>query len=69
MRLLLKGLQASPENEQMRLLLAVSLGTQRRFDEAIGHYEIVSAEESELDPGGEQSGGHAGRPQKRSTKS
>jgi len=38
---LLKGLQASPENEQMRLLLAVSLGTQRRFDEAIGHYEIV----------------------------
>ena len=25
----------------MRLLLAVSLGTQRRFDEAIGHYEIV----------------------------
>ena len=38
---LLKGLQASPENEQMRLLLAVSLGAQRRFDEAIGHYETV----------------------------
>ncbi|OAI49822.1 hypothetical protein AYO43_00145 [Nitrospira sp. SCGC AG-212-E16] len=38
---LVKGLQASPENEQMRLLLAVSLGTQRRFDEAIGHYETV----------------------------
>lgn len=38
---LLKGLQASPENEQMRLLLAVSLGGQRRFDEAISHYDAV----------------------------
>jgi tetratricopeptide (TPR) repeat protein len=38
---LLKGLQASPEDEQMRLLLAVSLGAQRRFDEALGHYETV----------------------------
>jgi len=38
---LMKGLQANPENEQIRLLLAVSLGSQRRFDEAIGHYEIV----------------------------
>jgi tetratricopeptide (TPR) repeat protein len=38
---LLKGLQASPEDEQMRLLLAVSLSAQRRFDEAIGHYETV----------------------------
>jgi len=38
---LLKGLQASPDNEQMRLLLAVSLSVQRRFDEAIGHYETV----------------------------
>ena len=38
---LLKGLQGSPENEQMRVLLAVSLGAQRRFDEAIGHYETV----------------------------
>jgi Flp pilus assembly protein TadD len=36
-----RGLQASPENEQLRLLLAVSLGAQRRFDEAIGHYETV----------------------------
>jgi len=38
---LVKGLQASPENEQMRLLLAVSLGAQHRFDEAIGQYETV----------------------------
>jgi len=38
---LLKGLQASPEDEQLRLLLATSLGVQRRFDEAIGHYETV----------------------------
>jgi predicted Zn-dependent protease len=38
---LLTGLQTSPENEHMRLLLAVSLGAQRRFDEAIGHYETV----------------------------
>ncbi|MEQ1794877.1 MAG: tetratricopeptide repeat protein [Nitrospira sp.] len=36
-----KGLQGSPDNEQMRLLLAVSLDAQRRFDEAIGHYEMV----------------------------
>jgi tetratricopeptide (TPR) repeat protein len=38
---LVKGLQASPDNEQMRLLFAVSLSAQRRFDEAIGHYETV----------------------------
>ena len=38
---LLKGLQGNQDNEQMRLLLAVSLGAQRRFDEAIGHYEII----------------------------
>jgi tetratricopeptide (TPR) repeat protein len=38
---LLKGLQGSPDNEQMHLLLAVSLDAQRRFDEAIGHYELV----------------------------
>ncbi|MCE9536561.1 MAG: tetratricopeptide repeat protein, partial [Nitrospirae bacterium] len=36
-----KGLQGSPDNEQMRLLLAVSLDAQRRFDEAILHYETV----------------------------
>jgi tetratricopeptide (TPR) repeat protein len=36
-----KGLQASPEDLQLRLLLATSLGAQRRFDEAIGHYEAV----------------------------
>jgi tetratricopeptide (TPR) repeat protein len=38
---LLKGLEASPDNEQLRLLLAVSLSAQRRFDEAIGQYEAV----------------------------
>ena len=38
---LLKGLQASPEDEQLRLLLATSLSAQGRFDEAIGHYETV----------------------------
>ena len=38
---LLKGLQGSPDNEQMRLLLAVSLEAQRRFDEAIAQYETV----------------------------
>jgi tetratricopeptide (TPR) repeat protein len=38
---LLKGLQANPDHEQLRLLLAVSLSSQRRFDEAIDHYEIV----------------------------
>jgi tetratricopeptide (TPR) repeat protein len=38
---LLKGLQASPDNEPLRLLLAVSLGAQHRLDEAIGHYETV----------------------------
>ncbi|MDP1770522.1 MAG: tetratricopeptide repeat protein [Nitrospirota bacterium] len=36
-----KGLQGSPDNEQMRLLLAVSLDAQRQFDEAIAHYEAV----------------------------
>jgi tetratricopeptide (TPR) repeat protein len=38
---LLKGLQANPDYEQLRLLLAVSLSSQRRFDEAISQYEIV----------------------------
>jgi tetratricopeptide (TPR) repeat protein len=38
---LVKGLQASPEDEQLRLLLATSLGAQRRFDEAIEQYEKV----------------------------
>lgn len=38
---LLKGVQARPENEEARLLLAVSLGSQRRFDDAMGHYEAV----------------------------
>jgi tetratricopeptide (TPR) repeat protein len=38
---LLNGLKASPENELLRLLLAVSLSAQRRFDEAIVHYEAV----------------------------
>ncbi len=36
-----QGLQASPENEQLRLLLAVSLTAQHRHDEAITHYEAV----------------------------
>jgi tetratricopeptide (TPR) repeat protein len=38
---LVKGLQAGPEHEQLRLLLAVSLSGQRRYDEAIEQYEIV----------------------------
>lgn len=36
-----KGLEASPDDEQMRLLLAVSLSAQRKFDEAITQYETV----------------------------
>lgn len=36
-----KGLEMSPENEQLRLLLAMSLSAQGRHDEAIGHYEMV----------------------------
>jgi len=36
-----KGLEASPDDEQMRLLLAVSLSAQRKFDEAIAQYETV----------------------------
>ena len=38
---LLKGLSSNPDNEQMRLLLAVSFSAQRRFDEAVGQYETV----------------------------
>jgi predicted Zn-dependent protease len=38
---LVKGLQANPEHEQLRLLLAVSLSGQRRYDEAIDQYDIV----------------------------
>lgn len=36
-----KGLEVSPENEQLRLLLALSQSAQGRHDEAIGHYEMV----------------------------
>lgn len=36
-----KGLEANPDNEQMRLLLAVSLSAQRKYDAAIGQYETV----------------------------
>ncbi len=38
---LVKGLEASPEHEQLRVLLAVSLSGQRRDDEAIEQYNIV----------------------------
>lgn len=38
---LMKGLEASPDNEQLRLMLAVSLTSQQRYDEAITHYETV----------------------------
>ncbi len=36
-----RGLDGSPENEQMRLLLALSLGAQGHYDDAIGEYEAV----------------------------
>lgn len=36
-----KGLAVSPENEQMRFLLGMSLSVQRRSDEAIEQYESV----------------------------
>jgi len=36
-----KALEISPENEQMRLLLATSLAAQRRHDDAINQYEAV----------------------------
>ena len=36
-----RGLEATPDDEQMRLLLAVSLSGQQKFDEAMGHYETV----------------------------
>lgn len=36
-----KGLEVNQDNEQMRLLLATSLDAQRRYDEAIGQYELV----------------------------
>lgn len=38
---LLKGLEANPENEQLRLMLALSLSAQHRYDDAITHYEAV----------------------------
>ncbi|NOU12226.1 MAG: tetratricopeptide repeat protein [Nitrospira sp.] len=38
---LLKGLEANPENEQLRLMLALSLSAQHQYDEAITHYETV----------------------------
>ncbi len=36
-----KGLERNPENEQLRLLLAMSLSSQKQHDEAIDHYEMV----------------------------
>ncbi|MBX3302527.1 MAG: tetratricopeptide repeat protein [Nitrospira sp.] len=36
-----RGLDAAHENEQMRLLLAMSLAEQRRYDEAIDQYETI----------------------------
>lgn len=38
---LLKGLEANPKHEQLRLMLALSLTAQRRHDEAIAQYETV----------------------------
>jgi tetratricopeptide (TPR) repeat protein len=38
---LMKGLEASPDNEQLRLMLAASLETRERIDEAIAQYETV----------------------------
>lgn len=38
---LLKGLEANPKNEQLRLMLALSLTAQQRHDEAITQYETV----------------------------
>lgn len=38
---LMKGLEASPDNEQLRLMLATSLETRDRVDEAIAQYETV----------------------------
>lgn len=35
------GLASSPENEQLRLMLAVSLTAQHQYDEAITQYEMV----------------------------
>lgn len=35
------GLEASPENEQLRLMLAMSLTVQHRYDDAITQYETV----------------------------
>jgi tetratricopeptide (TPR) repeat protein len=36
-----RGLEFNPDNEQMRLMLAMSLAAQRHYDEAIGQYEMV----------------------------
>jgi len=36
-----KGLESSPENEQLRLLLAMSLAAQGHYDDAIDQYEAV----------------------------
>lgn len=38
---LAKGLEASPENEQLRLLSAISLNRQQRYDDAIAAYDAV----------------------------
>lgn len=39
--MLRKALEASPDNEQLRLMLATSLESRDRVDEAIGEYEAV----------------------------
>jgi tetratricopeptide (TPR) repeat protein len=36
-----RGLELNPDNEQMRLMFAISLAAQRHYDEAIGQYELV----------------------------
>jgi predicted Zn-dependent protease len=38
---LLEGLESNPDNEQLRLLLALSLTAQHRYEEAISQYEAV----------------------------
>lgn len=38
---LLKGLEAGPENEPLRLMFAMSLTAQQRYDDAITQYETV----------------------------
>lgn len=36
-----RGLELDSDNEQMRLMLAISLAAQRRYDESIGQYELA----------------------------